>query len=225
MTAYKRWLSDKFLATPIRGNEIGMKGPNGERVAIIIHHAFEKIRECVVKAAPHRPKLGVLMYLRMNYNEKDAIKLSKKSVSCDVEEGDILGVFPNQVKDGNDQNRIYLDYVQDEELYMINYSSVFYTRKPDSDKIKLRPGWVAIHIDKKTETKLGELILLNQAINDKPIEGTIRYVSEGPDGTKECLGLEVGDEVYFAPEMNIAMEINGEALFMVAHSQIQAKKL
>lgn len=224
MTVFSKWMSPDYLASPIRGNEIGMKGPNGERVSVIIHHAFEKVRECVVEAIPHNPRYGPIRYKRMNYSDQEAIKLSHKIVPCHVEVGDIIGVAPNQVRDGERQRQLWLSVDQQEEWYRINFSSVFYWRKPESNDIKLTPGWAVIEIDQKTEETIGDLIILNQEYNKKPFIGRIRYVSEGEHGTKETIGVGVGDEVYFTPEMNVSMEINGEALFMIAHSQILAKK-
>jgi len=225
MTAYRKWIHPHYLVEPIRQNEIKISGPDGEKISLIIHHAFEQIREVKVVDVPHNPKYGPIRYKRMGFSDAGAMEMAKQVVPCEVEPGDILGVAPNQVRDGDDKRKhVWLDVNQDQEYYKVNFSSVFYWRKPDSEEIKLGPGWAVIKVDQKEWSRLGNLILLNQAYNKRPFEGTIKYVSEGKWGTKETLGLEVGDQILFEPKMNIAMEINGEALYMIAHSQIHAKK-
>ena len=218
----KKWMREHFLVSPIRNNEKKVMGPDGEEVSILLsHHAFEKVREAVVVSPPHRPKYDAIRYLRMCYSEDQIrnTRLTHNTVECQVEAGDIIGISPNQVKDDEFQNRVTF-FGTDKELYEIDFSSVFYWRKPGSDEIRLTPGWAVIQIDKKVEKKINQIIHLRMEENKEPFEGTIRYVSEGPDGTKETLGVDVGDKIYFTRKMNVSIPINGEDLFLIAHSQI-----
>lgn len=216
-----KWLREHFLVTPIRNNEIKLNSPNGP-VSIVIHHAFEKIREGIVMSVPRYPKYDAMRYMRMYKNEADVPKLTFKTVPCEVEEGDIIGFSAHMVADGEEQNRIHFINVP-EELYEVNFSQVYYHRKPDSDKIHLTPGWSIVEVDKKTQEEYLGILLLNMEQNKTPFSGKVRYVSEGPDGTEETLGVKVGDRIAFTKKMNVAIEINGEALFLISHSQMLAK--
>lgn len=212
-----KWLRRHFLVIPHRENEIALQGPNGEKVSLIIHHAFEKVREGMVYAAPYNPKYDVMRYVRMMKSDVEAIKLTHKTVESPIKEGDVIGFAMNQVKDDQFENKVtFLDC--DEELYEVDFSTVFYWKPKGTKEIKVTPGWAIISMEKQQMEKYGNLLLFKK--NDYvPTKGVIEYISEGEGGSSE-FGLKPGDKIMFTKDMNVAVEIDGRTLFMIAHSQI-----
>lgn len=216
-----KWLRRHLLVIPHRENEVNIPGPDGDFVTIIIHHAFERVSEGTVVCSPQYPLYDGMRYVRMMKDNEDIPALTHKPVQNDIKEGDIVGFASNQVMEDDQSNRVNFIHTS-QEYREIDFSMVFYWRPKGTKEIKVTPGWAIVSMEKEEIEQYGKLFLPNSLKDNVTFKAKVEYVSEGPDGTTEALGVKPGDKVYMNKDMNIAIDIDGETYFMIAHSQILA---